>query len=159
MESLPKQQTDSVSLERRGIPWNYENPVTTDYNLPHLADETRAYFERLKQLADARRNNLESALEYYLFFNQADEVDSYLLDTLRVVSSDDVGRDEGSVQELIKKHEGVKDELESFERHIVQLQSHVETLPEEARAHPDIVSVLGAFGLLLYSGSYQNWAN
>lgn len=74
----------------------------------------------------------------------ASEVDGYLLDTLRVVSSDDVGRDEGSVQALIKKHEGVKDELDSFERHIVQLQSHVETLPEEARAHPDIIQRLSA---------------
>ncbi|KAI6219065.1 Spectrin beta chain [Aphelenchoides besseyi] len=108
---------------------------------PHLA-ETRAYFDRLNELAAARRKNLEGGLEYFLFFNQADELDGYLLDTLRVVSSDDVGRDEGSVQALIKKHEGVKDELDSFEKHIVQLQSTVETLPEEARAHPDIIQRL-----------------
>lgn len=112
--------------------------------IPPRIEETRAYFQRLQQLADARRKNLEGGLEYFLFFNQADEVDGYLLDTLRVVSSDDVGRDEESAAALLKKHEGVKEELETFGKHIVQLQSHVETLPEEARAHPDIMQRLTA---------------
>jgi spectrin beta len=120
------------SLDDQGKALQEANIPGSESIQPRI-DETRAYFEHLRELADARRKNLESGLEYYLFFNQADEVDGYLLDTLRVVSSNDVGKDEGSVQALIKKHEGVKDDLENFERHIVQLQSHVETLPEEAR--------------------------
>ncbi|KAI6170719.1 Spectrin beta chain [Aphelenchoides bicaudatus] len=131
------------SLDDQGRALQQAN-IPGSESIQSRVDETRAYFDRLKELADARRKNLESGLEYYLFFNQADEVDGYLLDTLRVVSSDDVGRDEGSVQALIKKHEGVKDELDNFEKHIVQLQSHVETLPEGARAHPDIIQRLSA---------------
>ena len=38
------------------------------------------------------------------FFADADDVDTWMLDTLRLVSSEDVGRDEASVQSLLKKH-------------------------------------------------------
>ena len=34
----------------------------------------------------------------------ADDVDTWMLDTLRLVSSEDVGHDEASVQTLVKKH-------------------------------------------------------
>lgn len=47
--------------------------------------DTRANFDRLKKLADARRKSLEGGVEYYKFFTDADDVDHYLLDTLRVV--------------------------------------------------------------------------
>ena len=38
------------------------------------------------------------------FFADADDVDTWMLDTLRLVSSEDVGRDEPSVESLLKKH-------------------------------------------------------
>ena len=40
----------------------------------------------------------------FQFFADADDVDTWMLDTLRLVSSEDVGRDEASVQSLLKKH-------------------------------------------------------
>lgn len=47
----------------------------------------------------------------YNFFKQwfadADDVDIWMLDTLRLVSSEDVGRDEANVQSLLKKHKEV----------------------------------------------------
>lgn len=38
------------------------------------------------------------------FFADADDVDTWMLDTLRLVSSEDVGHDEASAQSLVKKH-------------------------------------------------------
>jgi len=38
------------------------------------------------------------------FFSDADDVDTWMLDMLRLVSSEDVGHDEASVQSLTKKH-------------------------------------------------------
>jgi len=38
------------------------------------------------------------------FFSDADDVDTWMLDMLRLVSSEDVGHDEASVQSLVKKH-------------------------------------------------------
>ncbi len=56
-------------------------------------------------------------------------MDAYLLDTLRIVSSEDVGKDEGTVQSLIKKHDVVSDELETFVKTVDQLQSQATALP------------------------------
>ncbi|KAL3083302.1 hypothetical protein niasHS_011104 [Heterodera schachtii] len=108
--------------------------------VPLRLAETRTYYDHLRRLADERRKELEGAVEYYQFFHDADDVEAYLLDTLRVVSTDDVGHDESSVNLLIKKHDGVSDELERFDRHIQQLESQAHALPEEARAHPNIAS-------------------
>lgn len=41
------------------------------------------------------------------WFADADDVDIWMLDTLRLVSSEDVGRDEANVQSLLKKHKEV----------------------------------------------------
>ena len=35
--------------------------------------------------------------------------------------SDDIGKDEGTVQMLLKKHDDVSDELQNFDMHIKQL--------------------------------------
>uniref|UniRef100_A0A915M9S2 Calponin-homology (CH) domain-containing protein n=1 Tax=Meloidogyne javanica TaxID=6303 RepID=A0A915M9S2_MELJA len=106
--------------------------------VPLRIAEIRAYYDYLKKLADERRKELEGAVEYYQFFHDADDVDAYLLDTMRVVSTDDVGHDEQSVQALLKKHDGVSEELERFGRHIAQLEAQAQQLPEPARAQPDI---------------------
>lgn len=130
-----------ISLEEQGQKLYDENIPGSD-SIPARTEETNNYFRRLKELAQARRADLEGALNYFLFFNQADEVDGLLLDTLRVVSSDDVGRDEGTVGVLLKKHDGVKDDLDKFDDHIIKLQAQVENLPEEARLHPDVLQRL-----------------
>ena len=39
------------------------------------------------------------------FFADADDVDTWMLDTLRLVSSEDVGHDQASVESLLKKHQ------------------------------------------------------
>ncbi|KAK0414269.1 hypothetical protein QR680_007238 [Steinernema hermaphroditum] len=130
------------SLEEQGKKLAGEGIPGAEQIAPKL-ENAREYYDKLKKLADLRRKRLAGGVDYYQFFTDADDVDAYLLDTLRVVSSDDVGRDEGSVQALIKKHDGVEGELEKFDHHILQLQQQIETLPEEAREHPDILQRLG----------------
>ncbi|CAI4222623.1 unnamed protein product [Auanema sp. JU1783] len=107
-------------------------------NIPPRLDQIREYITKLKDLAVLRRNRLSGGVDYYQFFTDADDVDAYLLDTLRVVSSDDVGKDEGTVQLLLRKHDDVSEELQVFDEHIKQLYQKVEALPVDAREHPDI---------------------
>ena len=47
---------------------------------------------------------LVDLVDLFQFFADADDVDIWMRDTLRLVSSEDVGRDEASVQSLLKKH-------------------------------------------------------
>lgn len=85
----------------------------------------RDYFNKLKELAAERHVRLSGGVNYYQFFNDADDVDAYLVDTLRLVGSEDVGKDEGTVQLLIKKHDDVSDDLLKFEENIKQLHMQV----------------------------------
>ena len=41
---------------------------------------------------------------YVQFFADADDVDTWMMDTLRLLQSEDVGKDEASAESLLKKH-------------------------------------------------------
>jgi hypothetical protein len=46
-------------------------------------------------LMDARKKRLTDAVDFHQFFTDADDVDNWMLDILKLVSSDDIGQDEG----------------------------------------------------------------
>jgi spectrin beta len=119
-----------------------DDGVPSSEQLPEKIADARDYFDRLNKLAEARRRRLEGGVDYYQFFTDADEVDAKLVDTLRVISSEDVGRDESSTEALLRKHDGVNEELVRFEKQLETLQSTIEQLPQEAREHPDVLERL-----------------
>ena len=73
------------------------------------------------------------------FFTDADDVDTWMLDTLRLVSSEDVGRDEASVQSLLKKHKDVTDELQNYSSVITALHEQAQSLGEQVGAQEGAV--------------------
>ena len=75
--------------------------------------------------------NLENRLQ---FFSESGDIDAYLVDTLRLLTSEDVGKDESSVQVLIKKHDDTTADLENYQQQIVQLETQAMTLPEDVRS-------------------------
>lgn len=69
-----------------------------------------------------------------LFFRlqaDADDIDTWMLDVLRIVSSVDVGHDEFSTQALVKKHKDVAEEIGSYRPVIDALHEQSRTLPPE----------------------------
>lgn len=63
----------------------------------------------------------------------ADDIDTWMLDVLRIVSSVDVGHDEFSTQALVKKHKDVAEEISSYRPVIDALHEQSRTLlPEKA---------------------------
>lgn len=95
--------------------------------------ETLAAWNHLLDLTAYRRKRLEDAVEYFQLFADADDIDNWMLDALRLVSSEDVGRDEANVQSLLKKHKDVADELKNYSETIDQLHGQAQklTLGEE----------------------------
>lgn len=61
----------------------------------------------------------------------ADDIDTWMLDILRIVSSVDVGHDEFSTQALAKKHKDVAEEIGSYRPVIDALHEQSRTLPPE----------------------------
>lgn len=60
-------------------------------------------------------------------------MDAWLVQTARVVSADDVGRDELSVEQLTRKHDETVDDLTQFHGQIDQLGHQADQLPAEVR--------------------------
>lgn len=70
----------------------------------------------------------------------ADDIDTWMLDVLRIVSSVDVGHDEFSTQALVKKHKDVAEEIGSYRPVIDALHEQSRTLPPE-KANSEEVKV------------------
>ncbi|GLH07508.1 Spectrin beta chain [Gryllus bimaculatus] len=91
-----------------------------------------------------RRKRLEEAVDFHQFFADADDVDIWMLDTLRLVSSEDVGRDEANVQSLLKKHKEVTDELKNYASTIEALHQQAQALGEQDRQSSVVVERLAS---------------
>lgn len=107
-------------------------------------DEIRSAWRHLLDFAAYRRKRLEEAVDYHQLFADADDVDIWMLDTLRLVSSEDVGRDEGNAQSLLKKHRDVTDELKNYASVIDQLHQQAEALGPEVANAPEVIQRLAS---------------
>ncbi|XP_071055816.1 spectrin beta chain isoform X5 [Onthophagus taurus] len=100
--------------------------------------EASEAWRHLLELTAYRRKRLEEAVDYHQLFADADDVDIWMLDTLRLVSSEDVGRDEANAQSLLKKHRDVTDELKNYSSTIDQLHQQAEQLGPELANAPEV---------------------
>ncbi|GBP22289.1 Spectrin beta chain [Eumeta japonica] len=101
-------------------------------------------WNHLLDLVSLRKNRLEAAVRYHQLFADADDIDAWMLDTLRLVSSEDVGRDEAQVQSLLKKHKDVTDELKNYANIIEQLKQQASELSPEDANSPEVRDRLAA---------------
>jgi spectrin beta len=77
-----------------------------------------------------RKRRLTEAVDFHQFLTDADDVDTWMLDLLRIVSSDDIGKDESNVQTLLKKHKDITDELRNYSATIDALHEQAQQLGE-----------------------------
>merc|ERR1712051_404473 len=82
-------------------------------------------------LMDNRKRRLTEAVDFHQFLTDADDVDTWMLDVLRLVSSDDIGKHESNVQTLLKKHKETTDELKNYASTIDALHEQGSTLGED----------------------------
>ncbi|KAM9803615.1 spectrin beta chain, non-erythrocytic 1 isoform 1-T1 [Neosynchiropus ocellatus] len=85
----------------------------------------------LERLAALRKARLQEACNQHQFQADADDIDAWMLDVLRIVSSVDVGHDEFSTQALVKKHKDVAEEIGSYRPVIEALHDQAKLLPPE----------------------------
>ncbi|XP_060896414.1 spectrin beta chain, non-erythrocytic 1 isoform X2 [Labrus mixtus] len=85
----------------------------------------------LERLSAVRKARLQEACNQHQFQADADDIDTWMLDVLRIVSSVDVGHDEFSTQALVKKHKDVAEEINSYRPVIDALHEQSRTLPPE----------------------------
>uniref|UniRef100_A0A668SML8 Spectrin beta chain n=1 Tax=Oreochromis aureus TaxID=47969 RepID=A0A668SML8_OREAU len=94
----------------------------------------------LEHLSAVRKARLQEACNQHQFQADADDIDTWMLDVLRIVSSVDVGHDEFSTQALVKKHKDVAEEIGSYRPVIDALHEQSRTLPPEKANSEEVTS-------------------
>uniref|UniRef100_A0A8C9M7A2 Spectrin beta chain n=1 Tax=Panthera tigris altaica TaxID=74533 RepID=A0A8C9M7A2_PANTA len=98
----------------------------------------REQWANLEQLSAIRKKRLEEASLLHQFQADADDIDAWMLDILKIVSSNDVGHDEYSTQSLVKKHKDVAEEIANYRPTIDTLHEQASALPQEHAESPDV---------------------
>ncbi|XP_010614141.1 spectrin beta chain, non-erythrocytic 1 isoform X5 [Fukomys damarensis] len=98
----------------------------------------REQWANLEQLSAIRKKRLEEASLLHQFQADADDIDAWMLDILKIVSSNDVGHDEYSTQSLVKKHKDVAEEITNYRPTIDSLHEQASALPQEHAESPDV---------------------
>uniref|UniRef100_A0A673XW94 Spectrin beta chain n=1 Tax=Salmo trutta TaxID=8032 RepID=A0A673XW94_SALTR len=100
--------------------------------------DIQAQWAALEGLSAVRKARLEEACNLHQFQADADDIDAWMLDVLRIVSSADVGHDEFSTQALVKKHKDVAEEITSYRPVIDALHEQSKTLPKEQTGSEEV---------------------
>ncbi|XP_021563190.1 spectrin beta chain, non-erythrocytic 1 isoform X2 [Carlito syrichta] len=98
----------------------------------------REQWANLGQLSAIRKKRLEEASLLHQFQADADDIDAWMLDILKIVSSSDVGHDEYSTQSLVKKHKDVAEEIANYRPTLDTLHDQANALPQEHAESPDV---------------------
>ncbi|CAF3645885.1 unnamed protein product [Adineta steineri] len=102
-------------------------------------DMLKLKWDNLIGISSNRQQNLNQTHDYYQFFSDADDIDTWMLDMLKLVSSEDIGRDELSAQTLLKKHKDTQDLLDNYRKTIDGFkQNNLQTLSPEKQTLPDV---------------------
>ncbi|CAF3538071.1 unnamed protein product [Adineta steineri] len=102
-------------------------------------DMLKSKWNNLLQISSNRADNLKQTHDYYQFFADADDIDTWMLDMLKLVSSEDIGRDELSAQTLFKKHKDTQDVLDNYRQAIDNLKTNnLQTLTPEQQASSEV---------------------
>lgn len=100
--------------------------------------DVRGQWKELEALAEDRERRLREAYSCYQFQADANDAEVWILDTLRLVSTSDVGHDEYSTQTLIKKHKDVEEEILNHRPAIDTLHDQARCLPPAYSQSPEV---------------------
>uniref|UniRef100_A0A2H8TMG3 Spectrin beta chain, brain 4 n=1 Tax=Melanaphis sacchari TaxID=742174 RepID=A0A2H8TMG3_9HEMI len=94
----------------------------------------------LKEQSKIRKQKLLDAYESQMFYAEANEAEVWLKEKYPLLASNDYGRDEDSVQTLMKKLEGIERELNTFQHTLERLAKLSRNLVN--RSHFDTENIL-----------------
>nr|XP_055122663.1 spectrin beta chain, non-erythrocytic 2 isoform X2 [Symphalangus syndactylus]XP_055122736.1 spectrin beta chain, non-erythrocytic 2 isoform X2 [Symphalangus syndactylus]XP_055122776.1 spectrin beta chain, non-erythrocytic 2 isoform X2 [Symphalangus syndactylus] len=102
------------------------------------AAELQAQWERLEALAEERAQRLAQAASLYQFQADANDMEAWLVDALRLVSSPELGHDEFSTQALARQHRALEEEIRSHRPTLDALREQAAALPPALSCTPEV---------------------
>ncbi|ELV09523.1 Spectrin beta chain, brain 2 [Tupaia chinensis] len=102
------------------------------------AAELQAQWERLEALAEERAQRLAQAASLYQFQADANDMEAWLVDALRLVSSPELGHDEFSTQALARQHRALEEEIRGHRPTLDALKEQAMALPPALSHTPEV---------------------
>ncbi|XP_054426793.1 spectrin beta chain, non-erythrocytic 2 isoform X2 [Pteronotus mesoamericanus] len=102
------------------------------------AAELQAQWERLEALAEERAQKLAQAASLYQFQADANDMEAWLVDALRLVSSPELGHDEFSTQALARQHRALEEEIRGHRPTLDALREQAAALPPALSRTPEV---------------------
>ncbi|KAM9220434.1 spectrin beta chain, non-erythrocytic 2 [Dugong dugon] len=102
------------------------------------AAELQAQWERLEALAEERAQRLAQAASLYQFQADANDMEAWLVDALRLVSSPELGHDEFSTQALARQHRALEEEIRGHWPTLDALREQAGALPPALSRDPEV---------------------
>ncbi|XP_068600975.1 spectrin family protein isoform X2 [Brachionichthys hirsutus] len=101
-------------------------------------DDIRTQWAHLEETTKLRERSLKEAVALHQFQTDANDMEAWLTDTLRQVSSQEVGHDEFSTQTLARKQREIEEEIQSHHPLIDSLHEQVQALPQDYLQYPEV---------------------
>uniref|UniRef100_A0A672PZT3 Spectrin beta chain n=1 Tax=Sinocyclocheilus grahami TaxID=75366 RepID=A0A672PZT3_SINGR len=109
------------------------------YGAPEVTErikDVRAQWSHLEEASQLREQGLIESVAFHQFQTDGNDMEAWILETLRLVSSQEVGHDEFSTQTLARKQREVEEEIQSHRSLIDSLHEQASTLPEAYAQSP-----------------------
>ncbi|GIY75950.1 spectrin beta chain [Caerostris extrusa] len=133
-DEISNQSKQIQALVQTGEDLIAANHFSSD-SIRERINEIQTMLANLSKLQQQRMKRLTDAVDYHQFFTDADDVDTWMLDTLRLVSSEDIGRDEAN---------DTTEDLKNFASTIDALHQQAAALGDEDRTAPDVLDRLSS---------------
>uniref|UniRef100_A0A8C4DDL7 Spectrin beta chain n=1 Tax=Dicentrarchus labrax TaxID=13489 RepID=A0A8C4DDL7_DICLA len=101
-------------------------------------EDIRAQWAHLEEVGSLREQSLKEAVALHQFQTDANDMEAWIMETLRQVSSQEVGHDEFSTQTLARKQREIEEEIQSHHPLIDSLHEQVQALPPAYVHFPEV---------------------
>ncbi|XP_054899365.1 spectrin family protein isoform X4 [Poeciliopsis prolifica] len=106
--------------------------------------DIRGQWAHLEETTKLREQSLKESVALHQFQNDANDMEAWIMETLRQVSSQEVGHDEFSTQTLARKQREIEEEIQSHRPLIDSLHEQAQALPEAYLHFPEVEGRLPA---------------
>uniref|UniRef100_A0A8C2I6D3 Spectrin beta chain n=1 Tax=Cyprinus carpio TaxID=7962 RepID=A0A8C2I6D3_CYPCA len=117
------------------------------YGAPEVTErikDVKAQWSHLEEVKHQRMHGLKESVAFHQFQTDGNDMEAWILETLRQVSSQEVGHDEFSTQTLARKQREVEEEIQSHRPLIDSLHEQASALPEAYAQSPQVEGRLPA---------------
>ncbi|XP_037324275.1 spectrin family protein isoform X3 [Pungitius pungitius] len=100
--------------------------------------DINAQWTHLEETTKLREQSLKEAVALHQFQTDANDMEAWIMETFRQVSSQEVGHDEFSTQTIARKQREVEEEIQSHRPGIDSLHEQVQALPQAYIHFPQV---------------------